>query len=469
MSMRLFAPVPSARVAAETPTNRDRVVDAARAVSLLIVAAGHAVMGVVWWQGGVPKLGNLLAAFPWTQALTWVLQISPLFFFAGGAANAISWDKHAGRGGTYPNWMWARADRLLRPLWVYLVFIGCTAVLVTVFAPQRVAAPLMLLTTQLLWFLGSYILVTALTPFFRPVSPARGVQVTLGLLAGCGLVDVARLFAGWPAAVGLANFILVWSVPAYLGSLRARGALAQYSRTFLVTVLILNLLINAALIKFGPWPLSLVGIPGDAISNMSPPTVVLAVHSVLLVCLVALLNAPLTRVLARPKVWKRITGVNLAAMTLYLWHLPVLVALFTTPHFLGWERPTRLGSNGHPIPDGWSYAFGSVGFWIAFGICVWAVVRLMWPLEHAQLPWWDSAPHASAPPQRIASVLVGVGVAGIGVATLMLSATGLGGFPVRVVHYAGLPLNAATAIVLLVGSGALIRWAGAKRLNPSSF
>jgi hypothetical protein len=420
-------------------------------------------MAVVGWQGGVPRVGNLLAAYPWTQALTWVFQIVPLFFFAGGAANAISWDRHVARGGKYSVWMWARAQRLLRPLWVYLAAMGCIAAIVTAVAPTPVAAPLMFLTTQLLWFLGSYILVTALTPLFRASTPMRGALITFALLVGCALVDVARLFAGWPIAVGLANFILVWTVPAYLGSLWARGNFAHYSRTSLLTVLAMNLLLNSLLIKFGPWPISLVGMPGDRISNMAPPTIVLALHSVTWVCLVALMKGWLTRILAREKVWRRITWVNLVAMTLYLWHLPVLVALVTLSHFLGLDRPTRIGANGYPVPDGGKYALGTIGFWIIFGICVWAIVRFLWPLEHASLPWWDSAPRMSAPSQRVALWLVGFGVVGVGVGMLMLSGTGLGGFPFRVVHYAGLKLNSAVAMALLVVSGVLIRWAGATR------
>lgn len=463
MKIRLFAPIPADQACAQTPIDRDRVVDAVRAISLLIVVAGHAIMGVVWWQSGAPKIGNLLAAFPWTQVLTWALQISPLFFFAGGAANAISWDRQVNRGGTYATWLWARTDRLLRPLWVYLIFAGCIAGLVTVFASAAVAAPLMFLSTQLIWFLGCYLLVTALTPLFRATTPLHGALVTFGLLVCVGLIDAAWLFANLPKAVGLVNFVLVWSVPGYLGSLRAKKTLAKYSNKFLGTVLITNLVINAILIKSGPWPLSLVGMPGDPVSNMAPPTIVLALHSVSLVCLVALLDAPLTRLLARPKVWRRITGINLVAMTLYLWHLPVLATLFAISHYLGWERPTRLGTNGYPVPDGWGYAIGSVAFWLVFGICVWAVIRLMWPLEHAPLPWWDFAPRSTAPTKRIASTLVGIGAAGAGIAMLVLSATGLSGFPTKVVHYVGLPMSAAAAIALLVGSGALIRWAGATR------
>mgnify|MGYP001566512279 CR=1 FL=1 len=462
--MRLFAPVPSARAAEETPADRDRVVDAARAFSLVIVVAGHAFMAVVAWKNGVPKIGNLLAAFPWTQALTWVFQIMPLFYFAGGAANTISWDKHVVRGGTYPNWIWNRTQRLLRPLWVYLIIAGCIAALVTALAPTRIAAPLMFLTTQLLWFLGSYILVTALTPIFHSATSDKGALVTFALLLGCGLVDALRLFAGWPAAIGLVNFILVWSIPAYLGSLRARGTLAQYSRTFLIAVVSMDLIVNALLIRFGPWPISLVGMPGEPITNMAPPSIVLAIHSVSLVAILTLLNGPLTRVLSRPRVWKPITGVNMVTMTLYLWHLPALTVLVVVSHLFGLDRPTQLGADGYPIPDGWGYALWSIGFWVVFGVGVWAVIRLMWPFEHAPLPWWDSVPRAKGP-SRFSSIYVGAGVIGIGVALLMLSGTGLGGFPMRVVHRLGLSLNAAVAMGLLVASGALVRWAGASRSN----
>jgi len=429
----------------------------------VIVVAGHAFMGVVSWQYGVPRVGNLLAAYPWTQAITWVFQIVPLFFFAGGAANTISWDRRKNRGGTYAEWMWTRAQRFLRPIWSYLFIMGIVAAIVTWLAPTRVAAPLMLLTTQLLWFLGSYILVTAMTPLFKPTTPLQGVIRTLSLLVACGLIDVFRFFQGFPNAVGLANFVLVWMVPGYLGSLWAHGTFKKFSREFLISVLIFNLTINGLLIGFGPWPISLVGMPGDPISNMAPPTVVLAIHCVNWVVLVALLKKPLTKLLAREKVWRRITWVNIAAMTLYLWHLPMLVLLIVISHFFGMDRPTRIGASGYPVPDGWNYAIGSVGFWFIFGICVWGIVRLMWPLEHALLPLWDWPSRTFPPKDSVATKVSIVGVVGAGVGLLMLSATGLGGFPFRIVHYVKLPLNSALAMALLVASGALIRWAGAPR------
>lgn len=463
MALTVFSAVPSRRAAAETPADRDRVVDLVRAVSLVMVVAGHSIMAVVAWPGGVPVLGNLLAAYPWTQLLTWVLQIMPLFFFAGGAASAISWDRHRARGGEYPAWIWARADRLLRPAFVYLVVAGIVAAVVTAFAPPAASEPLMNLLTQLLWFLGVYLIVTALTPLFVPTTPVRAALVVVALLAACGLVDVARFFAGIPAVVGLLNFVIVWAVPAYLGSMRSHGVLARVPRWAIALVALSCVGANLVLIAHGPWPLSMVGMPGAEVSNMAPPTVALALHSVVLVCVVTLLDGALQRLAAVPAVWRPATWVNLVAMTLYLWHLPVLVAVTTLAHTLSLDRPVRLGDDGWPVPDGWGYLLGSLVLWTVYAVGVWAVVRLMWPFEHAPLVWWDAPPRSTAPSLRAATWVAALGCVGVGVSTLVLSGTGLAGFPWRIVDYAGLPLSAAGAIVALLVSGLAIRWAGAPR------
>ncbi len=463
MAPTVFAPVPSRRAAAETPADRDRVVDLVRATSLVVVVAGHSIMAVVAWPGGVPVLGNLLAAYPWTQVLTWVLQIMPLFFFAGGAASAISWARHRARGGEYPAWIWARADRLLRPAFVYLVVAGVIAAMVTALASPTASEPLMNLLTQLLWFLGVYLIVTALTPLFVPTTPGRAALVVVALLLACGLVDGARFFTGIPAVVGLLNFVLVWTVPAYLGSLRAHGVLDRVPRWMIGGVALGCVGLNLALISHGPWPLSMVGMPGAEVSNMAPPTIVLALHSVVLVCVVTLLDAPLARLASVPSAWRPATWVNLVTMTLYLWHLPVLVAVTTLAHVVALDRPVGLGDDGWPVPDGWGYLLGSLVFWAVYAAGVWAVVRLMWPFEHAPLVWWDARPRSRAPSLRTASWVAALGCVGVGVSTLVLSGTGLAGFPWRIVDYAGLPLSAAGAIVALVLSGLAIRWAGAPR------
>lgn len=459
---RLLPPVPASEMAARTSADRDRVVDGVRAASLLIVVAGHCLMAVVAWPRGVPVIGNLLAAYPWTQLGTWVLQVMPLFFWAGGAANAISWARHHGRGVAWPAWVWSRAQRLLRPLWSYFAIMGVIAAVTSLFAPVAVADPLLLLTTQLLWFLGSYLLVSALTPFLIHLARRTPWSGAALLLVACGVIDLARFAWDAPEWIGLANFLLVWTVPAYLGTVRVFVNVTRRHRRFLVAGVVAALAANAALIAFGPYPVSMVGMPGDAVSNMAPPTLVLALHAVVLAGLVTLGDAALQGLLRRPAVWRRATAVNLVAMTLYLWHLPVLVAITTLAHALGLDRPTRL-VQGFPVPDGLAYLVGSIPFALVFMGGVWLTVRLLWPLEHATLPWWDGVVRASSPAPAVATTVSILGASGVGVSALALSATGLAGFPTRIVTYAGLPLSAAGAILLMVASGAALRWAGGRR------
>ena len=347
--------------------------------------------------------------------------------------------------------------------------MGSVAALVTASVRTNVATPLMFLATQLLWFLGCYVLVTGLTPLFRRGTRFQGVLVVCVLLLASGLIDVLRFIANWPSFIGLANFVIVWSVAGYLGSMRARGTLSQFSSVFFLGVIVFDLLANTLLIKYGPWPISLVGMPGDSVSNMAPPTIVLAIHSVTWVALISLFNLPLTKLLARPKVWKPITGVNLAAMTLYLWHLPVLVGLFAVSHWVGVDRPTRIGGNGYPVPNGWGYLAGSFLFWVIFAIAVWAIIRLMWPFEYMKLLYWDKRERlfrGTSTSQGLHEFLSGIGVFGVGSSLLVLSATGFGGFPTRIERYAGLPLNSAGAIGLLVLSAALIRGVGVRSSTP---
>ena len=56
---------------------------------------------------------------------------------------------------------------------------------------------------------------------------------------------------------------------------------------------------------------------------MAPPSAVLALHCITLAALVVLAYGWLQRVAALERVWRPTCVVNAAAMTIYLWHLPV--------------------------------------------------------------------------------------------------------------------------------------------------
>jgi hypothetical protein len=73
-------------------------------VSSVGVVVGHSVMATSTLRDGVFIWSNLLTASPVFQALTWVFQITPLFFFASVAASVDSWTP----GTSWSNWLMRR-------------------------------------------------------------------------------------------------------------------------------------------------------------------------------------------------------------------------------------------------------------------------------------------------------------------------------------------------------------------------
>lgn len=451
---RLHVPKPDvSRALAAVPESRNRVVDVLRAWSISVVVAGHAVMAVVVWRDGSPQLGNTLASYPALQWLTWVLQVLPVFFMVGATANSYSWQSAQTRHEPYATWLWHRVRRLLRPVIPYVAILSGWGFLVGQFGDVRTAAPLLTLTTQLLWFLGAYLWVTAATPWFISLRGRSVLSVSVGLLLLVGAIDFVRLVADGPAALGLINFVAVWMLAGVFGVHLSDDV----SRIHAAVLAIAALSIDLLLVTVGPYPVSMVGMPGASLSNMDPPTLVLAVHTVTLFAFALLLRDWLTRVAQRPHVWRATVAVNMLMMTIYLWHLPVLTAITVLEHALGWERPTLWLTDTGAIPR--------AGFWwwtvphlLAFGFALLATIRVTWVGEYAKLPWWDAEPkrrgEASTTQAVTGIVLIGLGIS-------VVSATGLVGFPTRIVDYEGVPFNSGFALAMLIAGVLMLRRAAA--------
>ncbi|MDH3958619.1 MAG: acyltransferase [Actinomycetota bacterium] len=455
--MRLPPAPPVAQAVAATPPARDRVLDLMRAAALTLVVLGHATMGLVGWRPDGPVVSNTLTVYPWAAWATWGLQIMPLFFVAGGAVNARSW--RAGRA-PYAPWLWGRVARLLRPVWAYLLIMAPLSALVSRVAPEGWSAPLLGLATQLLWFIGAYVMVVALTPLAVAAhrrSPLLGPMTLLGAIV---VVDVARLGLDLPSVLGLLNFVTVWAFAAQLGLLFDDGYLRGPRGALLAAVAVLT---NLALVSAGPYPTSMVGLTGEDFSNMAPPSLVLALHALTLAGVVGAARPALGRLAAHARVWSATTAINLTAMTLYLWHLPVLIAVVAIEHLVGLDRPVRWLSGDLAVP-GPGFWLWTVPYFVVYLACVAGAVRLMWPVELGTLPGWDRPARTefggAAKAEHRSAALAALGAALIGSGTLALAATGLAGFPTRVTYFAGVPLNAVAAIGLMVGGGLLIRHAG---------
>ncbi|MGW6456701.1 acyltransferase family protein [Streptomyces sp. NPDC055078] len=320
-------------LAAATPTTRDRYVDLLRVASLGTVVLGHWLMAVVSGD----EVGNLLAVVPELQVLTWVLQIMPVFFFVGGFSHALSYRSLSRRhpdGSVYAAFLRARLQRLLRPTMVFIVVWGVLALLVQLVGRDGgLTGVAFRLVTQPLWFIGIYLAMVAFTPPLLRLHERYGWGAFAALAAGAVAVDVARFAFGVPY-VEFLNFGFVWLAVHQLGFLRADGRLALPAALAGV-----GLAGAAALVAYGPYPLSMVGMPGEKVSNMAPPTLALLCHGLWLVGAVELLRGPGTRFVRRAGVWRAVVAANGIAMTAFLWHLTAMLGVYGALLTLGVPLP----------------------------------------------------------------------------------------------------------------------------------
>ncbi|MGW7365683.1 acyltransferase family protein [Streptomyces sp. NPDC054841] len=316
----------SVRALAEaTPDTRDRYVDLLRVASLGTVVLGHWLMAAVTADG----VGNLLAVVPELQLLTWALQIMPVFFFVGGFSHALSYrslrrkQPEGSEGPLYAAFLRARLRRLLRPTMVFVLVWGAAALIVQLLGGGGGLTGVTLrLVTQPLWFIGIYLAMVAFTPPLLKLHERYGWGAFGALAGGAVAVDVLRFALDVPF-VEFLNFAFVWLAVHQLGFLRADGRLR------LPAVLAATGLAGAAaLVALGPYPLSMVGMPGEKVSNMAPPTLALLCHGLWLVGAVELLRGPGARLVARPRVWRTVVAANGIAMTAFLWHLTAMLGVY---------------------------------------------------------------------------------------------------------------------------------------------
>lgn len=370
MTTRVFPS--AAEIAQRTPADRDRAIDVIRIVSLVGVVAGHTIMATSIIDHDVFRWGNLLTTSVVFQALTWVFQIMPLFFFAGVAASVGSYDAGTSWGG----WLLKRCTRLYRPVFYYLAFWAAALLILKPLLPVHVYEPVAGISTQLLWFLGAYVMVLAAVPLLaRITTRGRLIAAVAGTYALVVLVDAIRINDHAWSALGYLNFV-VWLIPGMLGVAYRRGLLTT---TAALRVGLGMLAVNVALVWVGPYELSLVGIETQHIKNMTPPSLLLAGHAIMM-CAFAIAAAPtISRWAARPQVWRLAVIGNTGAMTLYLWHMPALLGMHLAFDFAGLPR----------YPGQPHFLVLSVYQLTIMTALVAGLFLLLRPLENNPLPLWD--------------------------------------------------------------------------------
>lgn len=314
-----------ARWAAEnTPDKRNRAVDLYRAVAITFVVLGHWLLVAPVIRGGEVELTILLAEQRWTQYATWLFQVMPVFFFVGGYSNALSWASASKDPEKRRVWASTRLSRLLKPtvplvlFWAVAAFvagrIGISPALIAA-ASQAALVPI--------WFLAVYIVITVCVPVTAWVWDRAGLASVAFLVAGAIAVDAIGLGLdqGW---LRWANYGFVWLAVHQLGYWwRQTGGPARWA----LALVAVGLAWLHVLIGILGYPISMVSVPGEEISNTRPPTTAMLAVGLLQIGVILLLERSVKRWLANPAPWSWVILLNQMIMSVYLWHITAMIAL----------------------------------------------------------------------------------------------------------------------------------------------
>jgi len=386
-------------IARQTPDTRNRYVDFLRAASISVVILGHWLIATAWSVDGELVLGHLIKDQPQLQWLTWLFQVMPVFFIVGGYSHAVSLESAARRSQDYKAWLAGRLSRLVTPLFLLVVVWAVVSfVLAAVDMPSGKIQYLSQAALIPTWFLAIYIMVAILAPAAYRFWQRSG-WLSIALFAGLAVVTDVVFFAG-VEFVGWSNYFWVWLAVHQLGfawrddRIPARGPLA--------VVGVAGFLVLAAMIFSGPYPMAMVGSPDEGLSNTLPPKATLLALAAGQFGLLLALESPMQRLLDGLKVWTATVLVNSMIMTVYLWHITVMLAVGSAL-YLGAD----VGFGLEPGTAGWWW---SRPVWL--GVLLAALVPLallLSPVERMPAPSESRTP--GAPAQIVGAVLFCLGIA----------------------------------------------------------
>lgn len=302
-------------------SKRDLTLDLARVFCVLLVVVIHLLfVGVGTAPDGSLAVSRPLEEQPWFDGVTWVGQIMPLFFVVGGFASITAWRSLVRRGGTAADYVRTRVLRLAQPSLPLFVFY----VAVIGGATMAGVDPVLLDTVVLgagspLWFIAAYTLCQALVPVAVRLH-ARAPRATLAVLAaGVVAVDVLRYGTGI-VQLGYFNLFFVWLLVQQFGFWYADGWFARRAWWQLVSIAAASYAVLAAVTLLGPYDT-------DMLTNLNPPTLPLVLLGLAQAALLRLLRPALAALMNTHAARAVVFLVGTRLMTIYLWHLPIIILL----------------------------------------------------------------------------------------------------------------------------------------------
>ncbi len=306
------------------PPTRNLAVDLYRVSGVVLIVLGHWLAGSVTYHDGYFGRQNPLVDQPWTQWLTWIFQAVPTFFLVAGYAGAVSWThRRDTEDVSRQTWLRHRLARVLGPTTVY---VGLVSAIVVVLDLRHIAGSTLeyagWAVAMHLWFLAVYLVVVALTPVAIAAQRRWGPLVPAVLAVGVVAVDAVSLGGHLPH-LRLLNYLLCWGALYQLGIAWHDGLLAGRRPALLAGGSAVAL---ALLILLGPYPVSMIGVPGQSLQNTDPPSTAMLAFACTQAGLVITLAPALNRALRAGFVQRLLTTANSNVMALYLWHMiPVVI------------------------------------------------------------------------------------------------------------------------------------------------
>jgi hypothetical protein len=348
---------------------RNLAVDFYRVSGVVLIVLGHWLAGSVTYHDGYFGRQNPLLDQPWTQWLTWPFQAVPTFFLVAGYAGAVSWThRRASDGVSLQTWLRHRLARVLGPTAVYAALVSVVVVVLDVCHAASSALEYAGWAVAMhLWFLAVYLVVVSLTPIAIAAQRRWGLLVPGMLAVGVAVVDAVSI-GGHVPYLGWLNYLLCWGALYQLGIAWHGGLLAGRRPVLLAVGSAVAL---ALLIWLGPYPPSMIGVPGQAVQNTEPPSVAMVAFACAQAGVVVTLAPALNRALRAGLVQRVLSVANSNVMALYLWHMipVVIVAIIGYPAGL-LPQPTE----------------GTVQWWLAR--LEWIVIlSLVTAVEMVPL-WW---------------------------------------------------------------------------------
>lgn len=343
----------------EPADTRDRVVDLIRFFCLALVVVGHCMMvSPVLHRNGTVTTENTLAEQGWFVPVIWIFMVMPLFFVTGGTTGLQSWRRLKARGGTGFEFAQSRLLRLVRPATALLacMFLGLWAALLLGVDPQVIQ----LMTAGAgmpLWFLAAYLAAQLNIPLLARFHD-RAPWLTMVALAA--LVVAVDCFRGALPLLAYANLVFLWCAVQQLGFLKADGHFSRLSRSSLVGLIAAANLLLGVVTGLGLYS-------GNMLVNLNPPNLCLLLLGISQAAFLEVVRPGLGWVAGVRWVRALVSVAGRRSMTVYLWHLPLLVAMSGLLLLTDFPKP----------------AAGTAAWWWARPLVLLGVVALLLPVMAA--------------------------------------------------------------------------------------